>query len=111
HQLDQHAFSADGEGVVAFRVHEGDVEAGRTASDSPRGEAHAVRTEPVHRLGQVVHPQADVIERRRVYRRLLLRIQWLHQIHFDLEWPAADRADVLVDVLALGNEVAGDFQP
>jgi len=51
-----------------------------------------------------------MVERRGVNRRLLLGIERLHQIDLDLVWALADGADVFVNVLTLGDEVAGDLQ-
>ena len=57
-----------------------------------------------HRNGQVVDPQPDVIERRRVHGGLLLGIDRLHQVHLHPVRTNAHGADVLVDVLAFGAE-------
>src|SRR5574343_578161 len=109
-QFDQHAFAADRELIVTLGVQEGNVEAGGPLANPTRGKADAVGRQPFDGLGQVVDPQADVIERRRMDGRLFLRIERLHQIDLDLERAAAHGADVLVDILALGNESAADFQ-
>src|SRR5574343_1938177 len=109
-QFDQHAFAADREFLIALGVQEGDVKARRTLADAARSEANAIGRQPFDSLGQVVDPQADVIERRSMNRRLLFRIERLHQVDLDLERATTHGADILVDILALGNEGAADFQ-
>ena len=91
-------------------MQEGDVETRRAAPDAAGRKAHAIGAEPLYGLGQIVHPQADVVERGGVHRRLLLGVERLHQVNFNLERAAAERADVLVDVLPFGDEIAGDFE-
>jgi Na+-translocating ferredoxin:NAD+ oxidoreductase subunit B len=101
HQFDQHAFARDRELLVRLGVQKGDVEAGRALADAAGRKAHALGREPFHRHRQVVDPQADVVERRGVDRRLFLGVHGLHQVDLDLEGAAADGADVFVHVLAL----------
>ncbi|MGC4090769.1 MAG: hypothetical protein QM756_23430 [Polyangiaceae bacterium] len=43
-------------------------------------------------------------------RRLLFRVQGLHQVHFHLEGALAHGADVLVHVFPFGDEIACHFQ-
>ena len=43
---------------------EGDVVAGGAASDAAGGEAHALALQVPHRHGQLVDPEANVVERR-----------------------------------------------
>ena len=87
HQLKQHAAAAYGRLRVPFGVDEGDVVAGGTATDTAGGEAHAlacrvrvsglrswlglglgfwsgeVTLQVLNRRGQLVDPEADVVER------------------------------------------------
>jgi len=88
-------------------VDEADVVAGGALADAARGEAHAVRAQPFDGLRQVVDPQPHVVQRRLVHRGLLRRIDRLHQVDLDAVDAAAEREDVLVDVLALAPVVAG----
>jgi len=52
-----------------------------------------------------------MVERRGVHGGLFIGVERLHQIDLDLVRTDPDAADVLIDVLALGNEVAGDLRP
>ena len=87
HQLKQHAATAYGRLRVPFGVDEGDVVAGGAATDTAGGEAHAlayrvrvsglrsglglglgfwsgeVTLQVLNRRGQLVNPEADVVER------------------------------------------------
>jgi hypothetical protein len=51
-----------------------------------------------------------VVERGGVHGGLLLGVEGLHQVDLDLERALAHGGDVLVHVLALGDEVAGDLE-
>mmetsp|Transcript_6792 Transcript_6792/g.28657 ORF Transcript_6792/g.28657 Transcript_6792/m.28657 type:complete len:240 (+) Transcript_6792:209-928(+) len=108
HQLDQHALAAERELLVALGVDEADVMPRSAAADAPGRKTQALRLQPLHRGRQVVHPQADVVQWRRMHGRLLLRVQRLHQVHLHRVGALPQRADVLVDVLALALEGAGD---
>jgi hypothetical protein len=90
---------------------EADVEAGGALADAAWGKAHPLGRQPFHGLRQVVYPQANVVERRGVHGRLLVRIERLHQVDFDLERSAAHGANVLVDIFPLADEVARHGQP
>ena len=46
-----------------------------------------------------------------MYGGLFVGVKWLHQINFNLEWPAADSANVLINVFALACECASLLQP
>jgi hypothetical protein len=83
HQFDQHALAADRELVVALRVDEADVVAGRALADAAGREAHAVRVIHSTAFGQVVDPQADVVQRRGVHGGLLVGVERLHQVDLD----------------------------
>ena len=48
-----------------------------------------------------------MVQGRLMHGRLPTRIERLHQIHFDLKRAAAQRRDVLVDILPLADIVAG----
>jgi hypothetical protein len=76
------------------------------ATNAPRREADAATLEPFHRGGEVVDPQADVIERRLVDPGALLGIDGLHQVHLDSQRAPARHRDVLVHVLGLAAEAA-----
>src|SRR5687768_15520450 len=84
-------------------MNEADVVTSGAFADAARRELHALPFEPRHRGGEIVDPQADVVETRLVHLRLLLGIDRLHQIDLD----ATDLEDVLVDVLALAAKRAG----
>ena len=122
HQLKQHAAAAYGRLRVPFGVDEGDVVAGGTATDTAGGEAHAlayrvrvrglrswlglglgfwsgeVTLQVLNRRGQLVNPEADVVERGHVDPRGALRVERLHQVELDSPRPAAQPQDVLVRV-------------
>src|SRR5690606_38057813 len=74
--------------------------------DAARCEAHALRFEPRICGGQVVHPEAHVVERRDVHAGAALRIERLHQVDLDRVRAGAALGDVLVDVLALAAVAA-----
>src|SRR6185369_8691299 len=61
--------------------------------------------EPGDGGGEIVDPQADVVERRLVDPGLALRIDRLHQVDLD----TGDREDVLVDILALAAKRTGHW--
>ena len=63
HQLDQHAFAAKGQLLRALWVDKADVVSRGAFADAAGGEAHALRREPRHGGGEVINPQADVVER------------------------------------------------
>src|SRR5262245_48267164 len=74
----------------------------RSLSNASRREAHAALAQPGDGGGEIIHPQADVVERRLVHARARLRIDGLHEIDLDI----AAAQDVFVDVLALAAEGA-----
>jgi hypothetical protein len=92
-------------------VHEADVKPRRTLSDATGCKANPLHGQPFDSLGQVVNPQADMVQRRGVNRRFFLDVERLHQIDLDLEGAVADGADVFINVLALADEITGDLQP
>jgi electron transport complex protein RnfB len=110
HHLHQHALPGDRELVAGLGMQEADVEAGRALPDAARCEAHALPRQPLDGGRQIVDPQADVIERRRVDGGLGIGVERLHEIDLDLEWTPADDADVLVDVFAFALEGARHLQ-
>ena len=83
----------------------------RALADAARREAHPVGRHPLDRRRQIVDPEPDMVERRGVHGGLLVGVQRLHQVDLDRMRPVAHGADVLVDVLALADEVALDRQP
>ncbi|MPN54604.1 hypothetical protein SDC9_202275 [bioreactor metagenome] len=91
-------------------MQESDVIACRSLADTARSKSHAIGRQPFHSLGQVVDPQADVVQRRGVHSGLLLDVERLHDVHLDLEGALPHGQDVLIDVLALALERAGLLQ-
>ena len=63
-----------------------------------------------HGGAQVVDPQADVVQRRRVHGRLAVGIDRLHEVDLDPTEPVSGDADVLVDVLALRPKAADHLE-
>src|SRR6218665_1155169 len=106
HQFDQYALAGNRELVVAFRVQKGNVMACRALADAARGKAHAPGAEPLHGPGQVVDPQADVVQRRAVHGGFFADVQRLHQVDLDLMRIAAHGQDVFIDVFTLALETA-----
>src|SRR5260221_13671545 len=90
YELDQHALGG-------ARMNEADVVPCRTFPDPARRHLQSLRLEPRHCGGEIVDPQADVVEPRLVHLRRLRRVDRLHEIDLD----AREVEDVLVDVLAL----------
>src|SRR5438094_6521694 len=90
---------------------EADVVARSASPDTAWREAHALRGQPLHGALEIVDPETDMVEWRILNRRLLVRVQRLHQIHLAFEGTAADESDILIDVLAFASIVAGDRQP
>src|SRR6185369_14070621 len=91
-------------------MNEADIKAGSTFSDASRRESHALRRQPFNGLGQVVDPQAHMVERRLMHGGLLVGIERLHQVDLDLERAATQAADVLVHILAFALVRARDLQ-
>jgi hypothetical protein len=91
-------------------VQKANVIARSPLADAARRKAHALGREPLHGRGQVVDPQADVVERRGVHGGLLVDVERLHDVHLDLEGALPHGQDVLVNVLALALEGAGLLQ-
>ena len=83
-----------------------DVVAGSALADATGGKAHALGGEPFHGLGQVVNPQANVVQRRGVHGGLFLDVQRLHDVHLHLEGALAHGQDVFIDVFAFALEGA-----
>src|ERR1017187_2461178 len=110
-ELDQHPFAGDRKLVVGLRMQEADVVARRALANPAGPEPDPTRREPGHGRGQIVDPQADVIERRRMHRGLAFGIDRLHEVDLDPGRTAAHRADVLVDVFAFAAEVARRLEP
>src|SRR6476646_1246778 len=81
---------------------EADVVARGALAAAARRELDAMCGQPLDRSGEVIDPQADVVEARLVDARLGVRIDRLHEIDLD----AGDLEDVLVDVLALAAKRA-----
>ena len=112
HQLDQHALAAERKLLVALRMDEADVVAGRALADAARREAHArapssmppppAGRRPTGRRGSAacVCTAGFVAESSGCIRSTSTA-----------RGSAAQRADVFVDVLALGDEVALHRQP
>jgi Pyridine nucleotide-disulphide oxidoreductase, dimerisation domain/Pyridine nucleotide-disulphide oxidoreductase len=95
HQLNQYALTRNRKFVIRLGVQEGDVKTRSTFADAAGGEAHAVGAEPLHRGGQVVDPQAHVVERGSVNGGFLLQVERLHQVTLKGPLPA-DKAGVAV---------------
>ncbi len=110
HQLDQHAFTADREVIVGFRMHETNVVPAGSWADAAGGEAQTLLLQPLHRDGQVVHPKPHVVERRTAHVDLALGVQRLHQIDLHARRPLSEHADVLVHVLTLGAKLLLQLQ-
>src|SRR6185369_15066922 len=91
-------------------MNKANIEARRALSDASGRESHPLRRQPFHSFGQVVDPKAYMVERRLMHGGLLVRIERLHQVDLDLEWPGSQRADVLVHILALALIVTRDLQ-
>src|SRR5690349_7906892 len=85
---------------------EADVVSGRPAADATGCEANAFCFQPSDGGGQIVDPQADVVERGLMDLRALLGVDRLHQVDLDRVWAGSELEDVLVDVLFLASEVA-----
>ena len=84
--------------------------AGGALANAAGREADAVCRQPLDGKRQVVDPKTDMIERCGMHGGLLFRVERLHQVDFDAIRPGADRGDVLIDVFAFRNEIAGDCE-
>src|SRR5262249_20189874 len=91
-------------------MNKGDIVTRGTPAYASRSEPHTLRAQPPNRGGQVVDPQADVIERGLVNGRARVRIQWLHQVDLAAGVATADHRDVFVNVLALAAMAALELQ-
>src|SRR6188474_3138836 len=105
-ELDEHALARARRVGVALGVDEADVVTGRAAPDAAGGEADALGREPGDGGGEVIDPEAEVVEARLVDLGRHAGVDRLHEVDLD----AGDGEDVLVDVLALAAEAAGDGQ-
>jgi hypothetical protein len=61
--------------------------------------------QPLHRAPEIIYPQADVVERRKVHSRLSSAIQWLHEVDFDRHWSMAAAQNIFVDIFHLASKV------
>ena len=49
---------------IANGMNKGHLKAGRARANASRSKAHALLRHPIDRLGEMVHPQTNVIQRR-----------------------------------------------
>lgn len=66
-KLNQHAFSAQRATFITLGVNKCHVVPACPLSDAPRSKAHSLTCEPLHALGQRVHPQPDMVQSRDVH--------------------------------------------
>ena len=111
HQFNQHALPGDREFVIALGVQKADVITRRPFADPPGRKAHAVGSEPFHGAGQVINPQANVVQRGGVHSGFLVHVQRLHDVHLHLHGPFAHGQNVFINVFTLTLEGAGLLQP
>ena len=98
-ELDENATSPEGRVIVALGMNEADVVPCPTLAYATRGETHAPLSKPGDGGFQVVHPQAYMIERRRLNAGPPFRIDRRHQIDLDAGLAVTARENVLIDVL------------
>src|SRR5210317_473156 len=110
-ELDEHAFATDRKLVITFRVYKTNVISRCTLANTARRKAQTLLRQPINGRRQIVHPQADMIKRRRMYLGRTLRIQWLHKINLDAMRALPQECDVLVDIFFLTAIVAAERQP
>ena len=79
-------------------------------ADAAGRKAHALGGKPLYGLGQIVNPQANVVERRGVNGGFFVDVQRLHDVHFHLHRALAHGEDVFIHVFALRLESAGLLQ-
>lgn len=109
HQFDEHPAATQRAVGRAFGVDEAYVVPGGATTDPSGGEPNALLAEPGHGGGQIVDPQANVVERGLVHAGARVGVEWLHQIDFDRAAPFAELEDLFVDVLgfaAVGTDAA-----
>src|SRR5690606_19639767 len=85
HQLDEDALARERKFLVAPGMDEADVVAGRALADATRREADPGGGERLDRGRKVVHPEADVVERRLIDPGFSVRIERLHQVDLHAE--------------------------
>ena len=110
-EFDQNAFAPDRGVRVALGMNEANIVARRSRSNPPRRKANALAPEPLHGGGEVVDPQAHVVEGRFVNLRTLIGIEGLHQIHLDFQRSAASLANILIDVFAFARVATDVAEP
>ena len=91
-------------------MNEADVVAGGALANATGREPHPLLLEPGDRRGQVVHPEADVVQRRVVDLGPLVRLDRLQQIHLHLAGYGAGYRDVLVHVLRLAEKGSSELE-
>jgi len=83
-------------------MNEANVVTGGAFANAARREPHALLGQPCDRRGEIIDPQAEMVEARLVNLRRLVGVDRFHQIDLD----ARERQDVLVDILALAAKRA-----
>ena len=86
---------------------EADVVARSAFANASRREAHALGFEPLVGRGQVVDPEADVVERGSADTGSCVRVKGLHQVDFHGMDTITQGQDVFPNVLARGLVLAG----
>lgn len=64
HELNQHPFPTQRATFITLGVNKNHVVATCPFSDAPRSEAHPLLRQPLHALGEWVHPQPDMVQSR-----------------------------------------------
>lgn len=86
-------------------MHETDIMPGRAALDPAVDQMHAGILQPLHRGGQVIHPQSEMMQGWSVDARSTFRIQGPHQVDLHGMLSDADGKDLLLHVLPHAAEV------
>lgn len=80
----------------------------RSAPNAAGGETDALGGQPRDGGREIVHPEADVVERRLVHARRSLRIDGFHEVDFDGAIALAELENVFADVFPRAFEGATD---
>ncbi len=103
YQLDEHSLATDRRLVGPLRMDETDVVARSTLADPARGEADTLLAQPGHRRGEVVDPESDVVQRRRIDPWPPVGVEGLHQVEFYGLRVRAEPKDVLNHVFGFAG--------
>jgi len=110
-QLDQYTLASQGEFIAGLGVDKADVMPGCTLADTTGGKTYTLFPKPFNSGWQIVHPQANVIQRRSLYAWFSIRINGLHQVNLNLPRPGTQAQDVLIDILGLAAVATQRLEP